>query len=221
MVRAGCAATTCAPAPCPFIPAASQSPDHRSVSRRASSTHHFDFLINVTAIRNACNSPENNIIVFSNRLKIASLRPCFALLASLLLNHFSPLAIFLIASRQILKIGLTHSQQTRKHFLIASFSALFSASCLARPSVYHARPSLERRDRLLSAHAPFSESESPEIAGSLTVARWSSKLLVSTGPAIRSSARAAINCEGEDRCRNALFSRMCGAAIKSTAFASA
>jgi len=30
---------------------------------------------------------------------------------------------FLIASRQILKIKLTHSQQTRKHFLIASFSA--------------------------------------------------------------------------------------------------
>ena len=30
---------------------------------------------------------------------------------------------FLIASRQILKIELTHSQQTRKHFLIASFSA--------------------------------------------------------------------------------------------------
>src|SRR5580658_10669621 len=30
----------------------------------------------------------------------------------------------LIASRQILKIHLTHSQQTRKHFLIASFSAV-------------------------------------------------------------------------------------------------
>jgi hypothetical protein len=56
---------------------------------------------------------------------------------------------------------------------------------------------------------------------SLTVARRSSKLLVSTGRAIRSSARAAINCEGEDRCRNALFSRMCGADIKSTGFASA
>jgi hypothetical protein len=56
---------------------------------------------------------------------------------------------------------------------------------------------------------------------SLTVAGRSSKLLVSTGPAIRRSARAAINCEGEDRCRNALFSRMCGADIKSTGFASA
>jgi hypothetical protein len=31
---------------------------------------------------------------------------------------------FLIASRQILKIKLTRSQQTRKHFLIASFSAI-------------------------------------------------------------------------------------------------
>jgi hypothetical protein len=31
---------------------------------------------------------------------------------------------FLIASRQILKIGLTRSQSMRKHFLIASFSAI-------------------------------------------------------------------------------------------------
>jgi hypothetical protein len=37
-----------------------------------------------------------------------------------------PLSVrhFLIASRQILKIKLTPSQQTKKHFLIASFSAI-------------------------------------------------------------------------------------------------
>jgi hypothetical protein len=35
---------------------------------------------------------------------------------------------FLIASRQILKIALTRSQQTRKHFLIASFSAISAPS---------------------------------------------------------------------------------------------
>jgi hypothetical protein len=37
-----------------------------------------------------------------------------------------PTRHFLIASRQILKIKLTRSQQTRKHFLIASFSAIFA-----------------------------------------------------------------------------------------------
>src|SRR5271170_3484157 len=35
-----------------------------------------------------------------------------------------PTRHFLIASRQILKIKLNHSQQTRKHFLIASFSVI-------------------------------------------------------------------------------------------------
>jgi hypothetical protein len=35
-----------------------------------------------------------------------------------------PTRHFLIASRQILKIKLTRSQQTRKHFLIASFSVI-------------------------------------------------------------------------------------------------
>src|SRR5580704_7848096 len=76
------------------------------------------------------------------------------------------------------------------------------------------------------------------LRGSLTVARRSSKLLVSTGRAIRRSARAAnkqalrspAGSQGEspwraiqetDRCRNALFSRTCGADIKSTGFASA
>src|SRR5271155_716703 len=39
-------------------------------------------------------------------------------------SHFTTPA-FLIASRQLLEILLTHSQQTRKHFLIASFSAFF------------------------------------------------------------------------------------------------
>jgi hypothetical protein len=89
--------------------------------------------------------------------------------------------------------------------------------------------SLSRRRRSLSSKDPgkvleiVEEQHQPEHRhpGSLTVAHRSSKLLVSTRPAIRSSARAAINCEGEDRCRNALFSRMCGADIRSTAFASA
>ena len=72
-------------------------------NRRASSIHRRDFLIDAPAIRNARNSPENNIIIFSNRLKTACLRAHFALLASLLSNRFSPLAIFLIASGSNIK----------------------------------------------------------------------------------------------------------------------
>ena len=113
MVRAGCAATTCAPAPRPFTLAACQSPDHRGTTRTChsftpracqrqgrtvASTHHREFLIDAPAIKNARNSPESNIVIFSNRLKTACLRAHFALLASLLSNRFSPLAIFLIAS---------------------------------------------------------------------------------------------------------------------------
>ena len=118
MVRAGCAAMTCAPAFRPFTLAACQSPDHRGATRtchsftlracqgqgrRACSTHHCEFLIDAPAIRNARNSRENNTIIFSNRLKTACLRAHFALLASLLSNRFSPLAIFLIASGSNIK----------------------------------------------------------------------------------------------------------------------
>jgi hypothetical protein len=210
MVRAGCTATACAPAP------------RSSLTRHPSpGTQHCLFLIGSAAIKNPRIPLKPHAKFFSNRSKIASLRTHFAPLASRLSNHFSPQPKFLIGSRQLLEFDLTHSQLTRTHFLTGGFSALFSFSCLVKPFVSHSRHSLQRRDRPSSAHAPSSEPEWPRHRGSLTVARRSSKLLVSTGPAIRSSARAAINCEGEDRCRNALFSRMCGAAIKSTGFASA
>src|SRR5271156_4664697 len=97
------------------------------------------FLIGHAPIKNARNSPEYNALYFSNRLKTAN---CSARFSRVLRpkNHDSPVArhrsrftthhspptnrAFLIASRQILKIALTTSQQTRKHFLIASFSAI-------------------------------------------------------------------------------------------------
>src|SRR5271156_4271060 len=117
MVHAARAATPSAPAPLP--------------------TRHF--LIGQAPIKNARNSPEYNALYFSNRLKTAN---CSARFSRVLRpkNHDSPVArhrsrftthqslptnhAFLIASRQILKIALTTSQQTRKHFLIASFSAI-------------------------------------------------------------------------------------------------
>jgi seryl-tRNA synthetase len=85
------------------------------------------FLIDDTAIRNARNSPENNALNFSNRLRNA----CFG---ARIAPHNSPVTAqrsaiasphphspqFLIAT-QILDIERTPSQQTRKHFLIATF----------------------------------------------------------------------------------------------------
>ena len=118
MVRAGCAATACAPAPRSFTRVASQWPDHRATSRthysftlrtcqrqgrRVASAHHCEILIDTPAIRNARNSPENNTIIFSNRPKSACLRAHFAPVASLLPNFFSPPAIFLIASGSNIK----------------------------------------------------------------------------------------------------------------------
>src|SRR5271156_34276 len=115
MVHAARAATPSAPAPLP--------------------TRHF--LIGRAAIKKARNFPEYNALYFSNRLKTAN---CSARFSRVLRpkNHDSPVArhrsrftthqslptnhAFLIASRQILKIALTTSQQTRKYFLIASFS---------------------------------------------------------------------------------------------------
>jgi hypothetical protein len=129
MARAGCASTTCAPAPRSFAETASQWPDHRSASRAYHSspvTQHRGFLIGSTAIKNARNYPKNNIMTFSNWSRIACLRAHFALPASLPTNHFSAPAEFLIATGPELKFDVTHSQETRKLFLIATFSPVFS-----------------------------------------------------------------------------------------------
>ena len=159
MVRAGCAATTCAPTPRPFTLTASRSCSDRSASharrsftlgtcrrqgRRVASTPRCDFLIYSPAIKNARNSPADNIITFSIRQHFASLRAHFAPHESPRSNHFSPPTIFLISSRPVLEFNVTHSQRRRNVFLISSFSALFSGSCLVKPSVFHTGPSLER-----------------------------------------------------------------------------
>jgi seryl-tRNA synthetase len=93
------------------------------------STHHF--LIGRSAIRNARNSPENNPFQFSNRSKIACFGAHFAAHTSPITTQNPTFATshpsfpqFLIASRPLLEIELTPSQQKRKHFLIASFSGI-------------------------------------------------------------------------------------------------
>jgi hypothetical protein len=133
----------------------------------------------------------------------------------------TPHCEFLIGSRQLLEIDLTHSQQMRKHFLTGGFSPVSQNSCLVKPSPCRSRRSLQLGDRAPAADDRSSEPQSPQHRGSLTVVRRSSRLLVSTVRWIRRSALVRINSEGEDRCRNALFSRMCGVAIKNTGFASA
>jgi hypothetical protein len=93
-------------------------------------TRHF--LIGRAPIKNARKSPENNALNFSNRLKT----PCFSARFSHALRSTNPEVThhasrftahqslptnhaFLIATH-ILNINLTRSQQTRKHFLIAT-----------------------------------------------------------------------------------------------------
>jgi len=87
------------------------------------------FLIGSSAIRNARNSLAINAQSISNRSKNACLHARFSHVSRT--NHQPHRAIdaTLIASRQLLEFRLTCSQQTRKLFLIASFSA-----CLARAS---------------------------------------------------------------------------------------
>jgi hypothetical protein len=128
-------------------------------------SHHF--LIGHAAIKNARNSPENNALNFSNRLKTAICSARFSHVsrpqnhdspvthhASRFTNHQSLLNnhAFLIASRQILKIGLTPSQSMRKHFLIASFSAISAPARRGGPV-----PHLTHHSPLITHHrsTPF------------------------------------------------------------------
>jgi hypothetical protein len=81
-------------------------------------------LIGSTVIRNPRIPLKPHAMFFSNRSKIASLRTRFAHV-SRATNHQShrTACAFLIAT-QLLEIELTSSQQTRKLFLIATFSAI-------------------------------------------------------------------------------------------------
>jgi hypothetical protein len=82
-------------------------------------------LIGSTAIRNLRIRLKPHDMFFSNPSKIACLRARFAQVSRTTnrSSHHTSHA-FLIASRQILEIDLTRSQQTGKLFLIARFSAL-------------------------------------------------------------------------------------------------
>jgi hypothetical protein len=99
----------------------------RFTDRASLITNHYSpithFLIGSSAIRNVRNSSAIITKCVSNRSKSGCLRARFShVLRST--NHESQRTThaFLIATRQILEIHLTRSQQTRKLFLIATFS---------------------------------------------------------------------------------------------------
>jgi hypothetical protein len=83
-------------------------------------------LIGSSAIRNPRIPLKPHAMFFSNRSKRACLRARFAQVSRTTnrQSHFTTRA-FLIATRPELEIELTRSQQTRNHFLIATFSRVF------------------------------------------------------------------------------------------------
>jgi hypothetical protein len=85
-------------------------------------------LIGSTAIRNLRIPLKRREMFFSNRSKIACLRAPFAHVSRTTnLRSRCTTRAFLIAT-QLLEIELTRSQQTRKLFLIATFSAVLSGA---------------------------------------------------------------------------------------------
>jgi hypothetical protein len=86
------------------------------------------FLINYAAIRIARKFHKNNVLAFSDRLKFACSGAVSSPYQRPVTNHEAFLASSharfsrLLIATQILEIKPTRSQQTRKHFLIATFS---------------------------------------------------------------------------------------------------
>jgi hypothetical protein len=86
-------------------------------------THHCPFLIGTSAIKNRCIPLKQHAMAFSNRSKYSSLRAHLSRLLRAAHHQAQPAALrFLIATRRKLEMELTRSQQTRKVFLIATFS---------------------------------------------------------------------------------------------------
>jgi hypothetical protein len=93
---------------------------------------HTPFLIGSSAIRNGHNSSVISVKSNSNRSKNACLCASFShVLHSTNHRPRRTSRARLIASRQILEIHLTCSQQTRKYFLIASFCGGLAHACSA------------------------------------------------------------------------------------------
>ena len=113
-------------------------------TNRAPHTHQF--LIDFAAIRNARNFHKNNALAFSKRLKFARSGAVSSQYQPPVTNHEAFLASSharfsqLLIATQILEIKPTRSQQTRKHFLIATFSG----NSAPAPHLSHHSPLITR-----------------------------------------------------------------------------
>jgi hypothetical protein len=108
----------------PPSPNQSLAKHNRKASQLTENKHHQPKSI-ASFCRVSCHCAARRT-AFSRHLAVSSTP---APLSSLITRHSS--LPFLIATRRKLEIGLTRSQQTRKHFLIATFSGTFAAQ--ARP----------------------------------------------------------------------------------------
>jgi hypothetical protein len=87
----------------------------------AGASHKRPFLIDCSAIRNACNFHKNNVLAFSNRLKCACSGAVSSPHQPLAANR-TPLARpFLFNTNERTRKNLTYSQQRRKQFLFNTF----------------------------------------------------------------------------------------------------
>ena len=146
MAYAAWASMACTLAARPFT-----SPASRTQNRGTTLTRHSSlvpqrlFLIGSNAIRNLRIPLKQHAIFFPNRSRIACSRAPFSRVLRAT-NHVLRRTTHasLIASRQLLEIELTSSQQTRKLFLIASFSARSAhASRLAALTAPHPSPTMK------------------------------------------------------------------------------
>jgi hypothetical protein len=114
-------------------------------------------LIGSTAIRNPRIPLKPHDMFFSNRSKIACLRAHFAHVSRTTnrRSRYTTRAV-LIASRQLLEIRLICSQKTRKHFLIASFSAILGW----RRELANQEIGIPRRARDVAHKSRFTNHES-------------------------------------------------------------
>jgi hypothetical protein len=157
MAHAACASTTCAPSPRPFTLPAPRTQDRGTSFTYHSSlaTQHCNSLIGSSAIRNRRNPLKQHVMSFSNRSRISCLRAPFVhVLYSTTDQLHRTSHPFLISSAPGLENELTRSQQTRKYFLIASFSTcLAHASHLDALTTLHPSPTMKSMPCILPQDA--------------------------------------------------------------------
>ncbi len=118
-------------------------------------TQHRLFLIGSNAIRNLRIPLKQHAIFFSNRSRIACLRAPFSQVLRATNQELRRSTRALLFATQILEIRLICSQQTRKHFLIATISGFLAhASRLAALTTLPPSPTMKSVDCILQRIKP-------------------------------------------------------------------